>query len=303
MKDDRLIEMRVFKAVVDAGGFTAAAVRLEASQPFVSKVVSNLERRLGCKLLHRSTRSQRMTREGERFLSSCNRVLDAIDHAESQIKEGDPLGELKVSAPLAFGLDQIVPRLPAFQEKYPRLTVHLSLSDNIVNLIDDDFDVAIRMGRLQDSSLVRRKLCHLHRIVVASPDYVGKFGQPVTPEGLENGQHNCLMWRGIHQHMNRWPFIINGHLEHISVRGNVHSDNGSSLYELCLKGVGIMRLAEHLALPALRRGDLVPLLSDYVVRDDTAIYAVYLGEGPTKPRVRSFIDYYAEIFKTPPWES
>jgi DNA-binding transcriptional LysR family regulator len=302
MKDDRLVEMRVFKAVVETGGFSAAAARLDASQPFVSKVVSNLERRLGCKLLHRSTRSQRMTTEGERFLLSCTRVLDAIEHAEAQVKDGDPMSELKVSAPLAFGLDQIVPRLPGFLDKYPRLSVHLSLSDNMVNLIDDDFDVAIRMGRLQDSSLVRRKLCHLHRIVVASPDYLKRYGQPVTPAGLENGQHNCLMWRGIHTHLNRWPFMINGHLDHVSARGNVQSDNGSSLYQLCLQGVGIMRLAEHLALPALRRGDLVPLLSDYVVRDDTAIYAVYLSEGPTTPRVRHFIDYYVDAFKTPPWQ-
>ena len=301
MKDDRLVEMRVFKAVAESGGFTAAALRLGTSQPFVSRTLSALEKRLECKLLHRSTRSQRLTREGERFLALCSRTLDTLERAESDIKATDPAGELHVSAPLAFGLDQVVPCLPEFLGAYPRLSVHLSLSDAVMNLIDSNIDVAIRMGRLSDSTLVSRKLCNLHRILVASPAYIARHGMPVTPAGLESGHHKCLAWDGMHKHMNRWPFIINGTLEHLQVRGYFHSDNGSTLYQLCVAGVGIMRLAEHLALPAIERGDLVPILSDYVVRDDTAIHAVYLHGNQNTPRVRAFVDYCVEVFRHPKW--
>lgn len=300
MKDDRLLEMRVFRAVVETAGFTAAAARLDVSQPFVSQTIANLEKRLSCKLLHRSTRSQRLTQEGERFLLACIRVMDAVDQAEYQMRDVEPTGELHVSAPLAFGLDQVVPRLPEFMAQHPRVTVHLSLSDVLVNLIDSNVDVAIRMGRLQDSTLVRRKICDLHRIVVAAPSYIRQHGIPVTPEGLESGRHNCLTWKGMHKHLNSWPFIINKKLEHVVVRGSFHSDNGSSLYQMCLRGVGIMRLAEHLALPAIARGDLIPVLADYTVRDDTAIYAVYLKEGQASSRVSCFVNFFLDAFRAVP---
>ncbi len=302
MKDDRLVEMRVFKALAETGSFTAAALRLDVSQPYVSRVLAALEVRLGCQLLHRSTRRQRLTREGERFLALAIRVLSTLEQAEAQIKSDDPSGELNVSAPLAFGLDQVVPCLTPFMQDHPKLAVRLSLSDAVVNLIDSNIDVAIRMGRIQDESLVSRKLCELHRIVVAAPAYLERHGMPVTPVGLEDGQHRCLLWDGMHKHLNRWPFIIDGRLVHIVARGGFHSDNGSSLYQLCLAGMGIMRLAEHLALPAIRRGDLVPVLCDYTVRDDTAIHAVYLHGNRSVPRVRAFVDHCVAFFSTPAWE-
>lgn len=301
MKDDRLIEMRVFRAVVEAGSFTAAAHTLGVSQPFISQSVNNLERRLGVQVLHRSTRTQRLTNEGERFLVSCREILSGIEEAEAQIRSGDPVGDLRISAPRAFGLDQIAPVLPAFVSRYPELTVHFSLSDTLVNLIEDNFDVAVRMGQLQDSSLRSRKLCDLQRIVVASPAYIAAHGLPVTPNGL--GRHNCLMWDGQHDHLNQWPFLVNGKTEKLPVQGKFRSSDGSTLFELCVAGIGIMRLAEHLAVPAIRNGKLVPLLSDYQAKDDSAIYAVYLPERQLVPRVRAFVDHLVEVFRNPPWQS
>ena len=146
MKDDRLLEMRIFKTVVEAGGFTAAAHVLNVSQPFVSQTINSLERRLGVQLLARSTRTQRLTSEGERYLASCNDLLDAVDQAEARIRSSEPTGDLRVSVPQAFGIDQIVPALPGFLVAYPKLTVRFSLSDSQVNLIEDNFDVAVRMG-------------------------------------------------------------------------------------------------------------------------------------------------------------
>ncbi len=300
MKDERLLEMRVFKAVVEAGGFTAAANLLGVSQPFVSQSVNSLERRLGVQLLHRSTRTQRLTREGERFLLSCNDILDSLEEAEAQVRSSEPTGNLRISAPHAFGMDQLVPALPGFLSMYPKVCVHFSLSDSNVNLIEDNFDVAVRMGRLQDSSLRSRKLCDLQRVVVASPGYLAAHGTPVTPNGLS--RHACLTWESPREHLNQWPFMINGKLERFAVQGSFRSTDGTTLFQLCVAGMGIMRLAEHLALPAIRRGDLVPLLSDYQATDDTAIHVVYLPERQLVPRIRAFIDYFVEVFREPPWQ-
>ncbi|RYE80722.1 MAG: LysR family transcriptional regulator [Oxalobacteraceae bacterium] len=299
MKDDRLLEMRIFKAVVESGGFTAAANFFGVSQSFISQSVTNLERRLGVQLLLRSTRTQRLTNEGERFLAACNVLLNSLEETEAQIRSNEPTGDLRISAPHAFGMDQLVPALPGFLSKYPKLVVHFSLSDSIVNLIEDNFDVAVRMGRLQDSALRSRKLCDLQRMVVASPRYIAEHGTAVTPQGLV--RHTCLMWEPPRDHLNQWPFMINGKQKQIPVQGRFHSSDGTTLYQLCVGGMGIMRLAEHLALPAIRRGELVHLLADYQAKDDTAIYAVYQSERQLVPRIRSFVDYLVEVFREPPW--
>ncbi len=299
MKDERLLEMRVFKAVVEAGGFTAAAHLLGVSQPFVSQSMHALERRLGVQLLHRSTRTQRLTPEGDRFLVSCNNLLEGIDQAEAQIRSSEPTGDLRISAPQAFGIDQVVPALPGFMTRHPKLTVHFSMSDTPVNLIADNIDVAVRMGHLQDSSLRSRKLCALQRIVVASPGYVTTHGRPVTPQGLVH--HNCLMWDAPRAHLNHWPFLSGGKPESVAAHGNFRSADGTTLYRLCVAGVGIMRLAEHLALPAIADRLLLPLLVEYQARDDTAIHLVYLPERQLVPRIRAFVDHFVEVFRTPPW--
>ncbi len=303
MKDNRLLEMRVFKVVVDAGGFTAAAHVLGLSQPFVSQAITSLEARLGVRLLHRSTRGSRLTEEGERFLASCNRILDEIEQAEAEVSAArlQTSGDLRISAPIAFGLDQIVPRLPVFLADHPRMVLHLALSDAVSNLIEDNVDVAIRMGRLVDSSLKSRKLCDLQRIVVAAPGYLQAHGTPRKPEDLRD--HNCLMWEGPLDHLNRWPFLKNGESQTWLARGNFRSTSGQTLFELCMAGVGVMRLAEHLALPAIRSGLLVPLLEDHQARDNTAIHAVFLPERELLPRIRTFVDYLVEVFKQPPWLS
>jgi DNA-binding transcriptional LysR family regulator len=286
--------------VVEAGGFTAAANLLGVSQPFVSQSINSLERRLGVQLLHRSTRTHRLTSEGQRFLQSCNDILDSVEEAEAQVRSSEPTGNLRISAPHAFGMDQLVPALPGFLSAYPKLCVHFSLSDSNVNLIEDNFDIAVRMGRLQDSSLRSRKLCDLQRVVVASPRYIAAHGMPVTPQGLS--RHSCLTWESPREHLNQWPFMINGRLERIVAQGNFRSTDGTTLFQLCVAGMGIMRLAEHLAVPAIRRGELVPLLSEYQARDDTAIHIVYLPERQLVPRIRAFIDYFVNVFREPPWQ-
>lgn len=299
MKDNRLLEMRVFCAVAQTGGFTAAAHLLGTSQPFVSETVTALERRLGVKLLHRSTRTQRLTPEGETFLASCRRLIDEVDSAEAALRSGEPSGELRVTAPRAFGTDQVLPRLPAFLAAHPRIALRLSLSDATANLLEDHFDVAVRMGRLAPSSLRSRTLCRLQRVVVASPAYLAAHGEPATPQDLAGRE--CLLWDGPLDHLNRWPFVVDGRPLELPVQGRLRSNDGTVLYQMCIAGLGIMRLAEHLALPAIRRGALVPLLVPFQARDDTAIHAVFLPEREPVPRVRAFVDYLGSVFATPPW--
>jgi DNA-binding transcriptional LysR family regulator len=301
MRDNRLLEMQVFRAVVEHDGFTAAAYALESSQPFVSRTIAQLEQRLGAKLIHRSTRRRRLTADGERYLAACREILGALDDAEATFAgQSAPAGDLRVSAPLAFGTDQVLPLLPAFLIIYPKIKLHLSLSDAIVSLIEENIDVAIRMGRLRDSQLKARKLCDLRRIVVASPAYIARCGAPTTPDALKG--HNCLEWHGAQEHLNRWPFQIAGERgEHVA-SGNFRSSNGLSLAEMCFKGVGIMRMAEHLALPAIRDGRLINLLAAFVEHDETAISAVYLPERRLSARVQVFIDFLGETLKNPSWD-
>jgi len=301
LKDDRLLEMQVFRAIVENDGFTAAAHALEVSQPFVSRTIAKLERRLGAKLIHRTTRRHRLTDEGERYLASSRDILAALDTAESAFLSGqaDPSGDLRLSAPLAFGTDQVLPRIPEFLELYPNVKVHLSLNDALVSLIDDNVDVAIRMGRLEDSSLKARKLCALQRIVVATPAYVARFGTPTVPDDLK--AHNCLEWQGAQEHLNRWPFCDAGQRYDLPISGNFRGSSGLSLAEMCFRGVGVMRMAEHLALPAIRDGRLVRLLPEFEDSDDTAIHAVYLANQHPTLRIRALIDYLTSCFRSPPW--
>ena len=300
MKDERLLEMRVFKSVVEAGGFTAAAHALGVSQPFVSQTVSALEHRLGVKLMHRSTRIQRLTVEGEQYLQSCHALIEAINDAEAQIRSSEPIGDLRISVPQAFGIDQIVPTLPGFMRRYPKLSVHFSMSDTPVSLIADHVDVAIRMGTLPDSSLRSRTLCNLQRIVVASPAYLAANEVPMTPSDLAG--HNGLLWAAPREHLNHWPFMVDDQLDTISMQGNFRSADGTTLFELCKAGLGLMRLAEHLAVPAIKAGQLVPLLQHYQVKDETAIHAVFLPERQLVPRIRAFVDYMVAQFNSPPWQ-
>ena len=302
MRDDRLLEMRVFVAVVEAGGFTAAAHSLGVSQPFVSQTLQRLEARLGARLLHRTTRGHRLTAEGERFLDAARGVLAEVERAEADWQQSDDRidGTLRVSVPIAFGLDRITPLVPGILARHPNLSLEVRMTDDTENLIDDRIDVAIRMGRLPDSRLMHRRLCHLQRIVVAAPALVAAHGAPKRPEDL--ARMPCLAWDGSREHLNRWPFEVDGAPVVFRAESRFRSNQGMSLAQMCLAGLGVMRMAEHLARPALADGRLVQLLAAQTVRDDSAIYAVFLPDRQQVPRIRVFIDAMVEAFRAPDWE-
>jgi DNA-binding transcriptional LysR family regulator len=303
MNDDRLVEMRVFRAVVESGSFTAAAHALGASQPFVSQTIQRLEARLSIKLLHRTTRGQRLTPEGERFLDAARRVIDTLEKAEAiwQQEAAQIDGRLRVSAPIAFGLDRITPLMPDFLARHPGLSLELRLTDDHEDLIADSIDVAIRMGPLADSGLRHRRLCRLRRLVVAAPTLVARHGEPTTLGELATLPF--LTWDANREHLNRWSFLKDGERKTFHARSQFRSNQGMSLFQMCLAGVGVMRVAEHLARPAIRQGQLVELMPDHAPADDTAIQAVFLPDRDMVPRIRNFIDMLAAAFRAPDWET
>jgi DNA-binding transcriptional LysR family regulator len=289
--------------VVDTGGFTAAADVLGASQPFVSQTVQRLEARLGGTLLHRTTRGQRLTPAGERFLQAARQVLEAVEQAEAlwQRDEAQIEGRLRVSAPIAFGLDRITPLMPDYLSRHPTLSLDLRLTDDHENLIEDGIDVAIRMGTLADSSLKHRRLCRLSRVVVAAPALVARHGTPAAPGNL--AAMPCIAWDASREHLNRWRFRKGGETITFHARSRFRGNQGMSLFAMCRAGVGVMRVAEHLARPAIRQGQLVQLLADHTSADDTAINAVFLPDRDVVPRIRSFVDMLVAAFRAPDWEA
>ncbi len=302
MKDDRLLEMRVFRAVVETGGFSSAAYALGASQPFVSQTIRRLEARLGTRLLHRTTRGQRLTREGQHFLQAACKVIGAVEEAEElwQRQEAQIEGQLRVSAPIAFGLDRITPLVPQFLGRHPNLSLDLRLTDDHENLIADGIDVAVRMGRLTDSGLMHRKLCRLRRMIVAAPELVKRHGMPHAIEDLSHIPF--VAWDGSREHLNRWRFVQGGKSVTFHAKSRFRSNQGMTLFAMCLAGVGVMRVAEHLARPAIREGRLIQLLEHVQPADDTAINAVFLPERDIVPRIRTLVDFLAAAFRAPDWE-
>jgi DNA-binding transcriptional LysR family regulator len=290
---DKLSEMKMFQAVADKGGFTAAATELGVSQSAVSRAVLRLEQRLGTSLLHRSTRRISLTDEGVIFLRACRQVLEDIGEAERSVtSDRQPVGTLRVSAAVLWGLDPLVPLLPEFTTRYPKISVHLSLTDRYVDLIEDKIDVAIRLGRLADSSLIARKIGEMRRVIVASPAYIAERGKPKTPDDLLN--HDCLMWDEEQDYLNRWPFEVNGVMRHIKVRSRLVSNNAQALYQLAIMGAGIFRMVEYRARPFIRGGQLVPLLERSHHDETIPVHALYVRTNIAKPRVRAFVDFLIE---------
>lgn len=208
---------------------------------------------------------------------------------------------MRVSAPIAFGLDRITPLVPEFLTRHPNLSLDLRLTDDHENLIEDGIDVAIRMGPLSDSSLVHKKLCQLRRVVFAAPDLVARHGMPQTPADL--ALMPCIAWDVSREHLNRWSFRKDDETVNFRAQSRFRGNQEMLLFQMCLAGIGFMRVADHLARPAIRQGRLVQLLSDYAPADDGAIQAVFLPDRQIVPRIRSFLDFVTDAFRAPDWEA
>lgn len=299
---DRPLDMAVFVRVVEAGGFSAAARALGLTPSAVSKLVGRLEDRLGARLLNRSTRRLSLTDEGRAYFERSRHILAEIEEAEQAVggAKGLARGRLRVTAAVAFANHQIAPLLPRFLERYPEIHLELNITDRVVDLVEEGFDVGVRTGELSESSLISRLIAEDHRIICAAPAYLDRHGTPQRPEELSH--HNCLMWTGDQSGLNDWPFIGPDGPYTVRVRGNTEVNNGDALVAMALAGLGLGRLARYRIADAIRAGRLVPLLGQYHRFVKLPIYVVYPHRRLLSAKVRAFTDFLVDAFSPrPPW--
>ncbi|MEQ8226596.1 MAG: LysR family transcriptional regulator [Rhodospirillales bacterium] len=299
---DIATQMIMFAAVVENGGFSAAARDLGVTPSAVSRQIGQLEDRLGTRLLNRSTRRISLTEVGRAFYTRCSEVSQNVQEAESLVLNmvDHPQGTLKVAATVAFAKAQLLPLLPNFLDLNPDLKVLLDATDRPIDLVEEQVDVAIRFTeQIDDASVVSRKLATNRRVYVAAPDYVAKHGAPATPDDLAG--HNCLRISTV-EAWNTWAFDSGSDSWRLPIKGNFEANSADAIYYAVLAGVGVARLSTYLVNDALAEGRLIRVLPEYA--DETSdILAIYSNRRNLSPNVRAFIDFFAEKFgPVPPWE-
>lgn len=298
---DRLSGMAVFARVVEEESFSSAARALGVSKSSVSKQVAALEERLGARLLNRTTRRLSLTDAGMTFYERAVRILSEAEEAEAAVSQlsAAPRGVLRVNAPVTFGVQHLGPLLPDFMARYPDLAVDMTLNDRIVDLVEEGFDMAIRIARLPDSSLIARKLCPSPRLVVASPEYVARYGAPQRPDDLK--QHTCLLYTYLLRSDSWFLTGPDGQEVEVRVTGRLRANNGDVLRAALLGGMGIAYTPAFIVGRDLAEGRLVRLLPDWVDRS-SAVYAVYPHARLVAAKVRAFVDFLVEHFsRGPSW--
>ena len=300
---DRYGEMQAFLQVVDHGGFTEAAKPLGLSPSAVSKLISRLEDRLGARLLQRTTRRVSLTAEGRVYADQVREILADIDAVEASVggAEAEPRGSLRVNVAHGFGMTQVVPLLPGFLARYPKVDVQITFADHVVDLVAEGEDIGIRTGQLRDETLIARKLGEHRRIICAAPSYIETYGMPQRPEDLAH--HNCLLFDGP-EGLNEWPFRKpDGSIERRPIRGNFRSSNGDAIFRMLLAGVGLCYAADFGIRQAIEEGRLVPVLTDHTADILRPIHVVYPARKHLAAKVRAFADYLIECYSAnPPWQ-
>lgn len=299
---DLAYAMKVLVKVVDAGSFARAAEALDTSTAAVSRQIGALETHLGARLLNRTTRRLSMTDAGAEFCERSRVILGEIAEAEAVAGQQSlrPVGLLRITAPLSFGVTQLSRLLPAFRERHPQLRLDVDLTDRVVDLANEGVDVGLRIAQELGDNLIARRIAPVSMVVCAAPLYLKRRGVPRTPAEL--AQHETLsfsyLWVG-----DDWPFTdAHGAQTRVRVQPVVHATNGDLLRELAVAGGGIILQPSFIVGTELARGRLVPLLTDYRTLD-LSLFAVYLSRRQLSSKVRVFIDYLVgAIGDEPPWE-
>lgn len=297
-----LTDIAIFVKVVELSSFTAAAEALEMSQPVVSKAVTRLEEKLGARLLNRTTRRLSLTEAGSELYRRSVRALEEIENAEIEVArfQTEPRGTLRVSAPMSFSILQLGAKLQTFLERYPGVHVELNLDDRQVDLVEEGFDVAIRIANLRDSNLVARKIVPCRQVICASPAYLDKHGTPERPEDLL--EHNCILYSFL-THAREWRLTdTEGQTHVVPLKGSLQTNNGLVNRAAAISGTGILMLPTFYIGDQLRSGELKPILCKFRPAD-IAVYAVYPERRNLSPKVRAFVDFLAAAFgPEPAWE-
>ncbi len=291
---DRVTGMQVFARVAALGSLSAAARALGMSQTMATKHVAALEGRLGTKLLHRTTRRLTLTEAGRRYLDASERILADLEDADARATADavEVHGTLRLNVPVSFGIREIAPLLPELSRRHPALTIDLGLNDRYVDLIEEGWDLVIRIGALQDSSLIARRLAPCGMIVCAAPSYLAAHGTPTTI--VELSHHNCLGYtlsRSVGA--DRWSFGREGKAS-VAVKGALKANNGDALLAAAVAGLGIIYQPVFMAGHALRTGALVSLALDHPPVELDGVFAIYPAGRRPPAKVRAMIDFLAE---------
>jgi len=296
----QLDSMALFARVVEAGGFSAAARELGLSKASVSKRIARLEDRLGVRLLNRTTRRLSLSEAGEAFYAGCRRMVSEAEAAEQTVTHlaAAPRGTLRVNAPMSFGQLHLAPALATFLERYPELAVDLVLDDREVNLVQDGFDVGVRIKPLRDSSLIARRLAPSHALLCAAPAYLRAHGAPARPEDLT--RHACLLY-SYQSEPGVWLLTGPDGERRVRVSGRLRANNGEALLEAAVAGFGLALLPSFIVGEAVRTGRLHPVLNGWRAGDPVSIHAIYPAGRNLSPKVRVFVDFLAERFGPEPY--
>lgn len=300
---EHLTAMAVFARVVEEGSFSEAARSLGLSKSAVSKQVGRIEDRLGTRLLNRTTRQLSLTEAGTAFYEGCRQMVQDAETAEAAVTHlaGAPRGTLRVNAPMSFGQLHVAPALPDFLARYPELSVEMQLNDRTVDLVEEGYDLAVRIGSLPDSSLIARRLAPMRQIVCAAPDYLDQHGRPTHPRELK--RHECLIYSYL-AWGHEWRFKgAEGEIR-VPLDGRLEINNGDALLSVARRGFGIAMLPSFLAAEDLHAGRLEAVLADWCRHEAGAVYAVFPASRNLSPKVRVFVDYLAEVFghSEPYWD-
>jgi len=299
---DRFENMGTFIRVVEAGSISGAADRLGVAKSAVSRRLKELEEHLGVELFHRTTRQMNLTDNGRAFYHQCVRILEDVLEAELTTSQahGTLKGSLKVALPSSFGLMHMGPAINEFLKEHPQIKFDLDFNDREVDLIQEGFDLAVRIANLPDSSLIARRLAPIQAVMCASPDYLEHMGIPQSPDELI--EHQCLVY-SLLRDFEYWHLSdAKGNVIKTKIRPYLKSSTGEFLRDAAVEGLGIVLVPSFIAYKEIDRGTLVPLLEDYKPPQINA-YAVYPQTRHLSLRVRSFVDLLVNRFEgTPYWD-
>jgi DNA-binding transcriptional LysR family regulator len=300
---DRVAGMQVFMRVAALGSLSAAARALQMSQTMVTKHVAAIESRIGVKLMHRTTRKLTLTEAGRNYLASSEQILAAIEEAENSAgaEHLNARGTLRVSAPVSFGVREIAPLMPAFARAYPLVTIDLGLNDRMVDLIEEGWDMAIRIGNLGKSQMVVRKIAPCSSVLCASPGYLAERGTPTKIDDLS--RHNCLGYTLSQEFgSDSWTFGLKAEIT-VPISGNMRASNGDALIAAAVEGQGLAYGPTFLAHSELRAGRLISIELDHPTSPLRGVFAAYPPDRTPPAKVRAMIDFLAQQFSpSPRWD-
>jgi DNA-binding transcriptional LysR family regulator len=296
---DRFDAMRLFTRIVELGSFTQAAEDLQLPRATVTLAVQQLEKRLGARLLHRTTRRLSLTESGQNYYQRVSDVLARLSEAEAEATELqiDPRGRLRISAPIPFSTVHLAPAIAEFQRLHPRVEFDLNLNDRRVDLVEEGFDVAIRISQLADSSLMARKIAPCRMVAVASPEYLAQHGEPEKPADL--ARHECLRYT-LTPNSEAWEFERDGSSISVPAHARMAVNNGDFIAAAAAAGIGIARLPTFIVADYLRSGRLRRILAAWTL-PPIAVYAVYPKTRTLPAKTRRLIDFLVERFGPEPY--